>query len=59
MPKNGFAHTYKDIAKYCNNKKILQFYKSLEENIFQNMPLGNTKKEEVLKELHEIIKTTP
>ena len=38
MPHNSFAHSYNDVAKYCNNKNILELYKNLEKSTFDNIP---------------------
>lgn len=55
LPKNALAHTFSDIANYCNNEKILSLYKNLEENIFQKKKLSPEEKNTFLNSLQKII----
>lgn len=55
LPQNTLAHTSYDIAKYCNNKKILSLYAELEQGIFQNLQFSHTEKIAFKNMVHEII----
>lgn len=55
LPKNTPAHTYQDIAKYCNNEKIREIYKELEIIIFQKKELTTEQKIFFKNSISEII----
>lgn len=55
MPKNTFAHTYLDITKYCDNEKILQIYRILENSIFQKEKFSQDTRIKILQDIQKII----
>lgn len=44
LPKNTLAHSFYDVAKYCNNENILSNYQKLETIIFQKKILSEEEK---------------
>lgn len=55
MPENSFAHTISDIAKYCNNEKILELYSFLEKSLYQKKSFSDIAKTKIHNDLQKII----
>ncbi|MBB1554487.1 hypothetical protein HG442_003720 [Candidatus Gracilibacteria bacterium] len=55
MPENSFSHTISDIAKYCNNKRILELYNLLEKSLYQKKLFSDIEKTKIHNDLQKII----
>lgn len=55
IPENSFAHTISDIAKYCNNKRILGLYNLLEKSLYQKKLFSDIEKTKIHNDLQKII----
>lgn len=52
--QNIHSYTNIDIAKYCNNKNIIQIYKNLEQIIYTKKILNNIEKQEFLEKIKNL-----